>query len=120
MLDRVRLALTGCCIALVTLVALGQGVGSGASTAPTVKVFFGQGEQLVAATRPGSTVQDALAALVAGPTSAEKKQSFRSYVPAGTRVRSVTINGPVATVDLGWASCRGPRPTRRSRGSTRS
>ena len=40
-------------------------------TAPTVKVFFGQGEQLVAVQRPGATVQDALAALVAGPTAAE-------------------------------------------------
>jgi lipoprotein-anchoring transpeptidase ErfK/SrfK len=107
-LDRVRLAPAACCIALVTLVALGGGVGAGASTAPSVKVFFGQGEQLVAAARPGSTVQDALAALVAGPTSAEKKQSFRSYVPPGTRVRSVTINGPVATVDLGVGFLQGP------------
>jgi integral membrane sensor domain MASE1 len=116
MLDRVRLALAACCIAL----ALGGGVGAGASTAPTVKVFFGQGEQLVAAARPGSTVQDALAALVAAPTSAEKKQSFRSYVPqarASAASRSTARSRPSISA---WASCRDPRPTRRSRDWTRS
>jgi len=71
-------------------------------------VFFGQGEQLVAVSRPGATVQDALTALVAGPTSAEQKQAFRSYVPPATRVRSVTQNGPVATVDLGVGFLQGP------------
>ena len=76
-------------------------------TAPTVKVFFGQGEQLVAVQRPGATVGDTLAALVAGPTAAEAKQSFRSYVPADTRVRSVTVNGNVATVDLGVGFLKG-------------
>jgi len=97
------------CAALLALAALGSAVTAGASgTAPTVKVFFGQGEQLVAVSRPGATVQDALTALVAGPTSAEQKQAFRSYVPPATRVRSVTQNGPVATVDLGVGFLQGP------------
>ncbi len=97
------------CAALLALVALGTAVSAGAkATAPTVKVFFGQGEQLVAVSRPGATVQDALTALVAGPTSAEQQQTFRSYVPAGTRVRSVTQDGPIATVDLGVGFLQGP------------
>ena len=97
------------CAALLALVALGTAVSAGAkATAPTVKVFFGQGEQLVAVQRPGATVQDALTALVAGPTSAEQQQTFRSYVPAGTRVRSVTQDGHVATVDLGVGFLQGP------------
>lgn len=97
------------CAALLALIVLGTAVSASATgTAPTVKVFFGQGEQLVAVSRPGATVQDALTALVAGPTSAEQKQSFRSYVPAGTRVRSVTQTGAVATVDLGVGFLQGP------------
>jgi lipoprotein-anchoring transpeptidase ErfK/SrfK len=84
------------------------GAGASASgTAPTVKVFFGQGEQLIAVQRPGATVADALAALAAGPTAAETKKSFRSYVPPGTRVRSVAMNGSVATVDLGVEFLKG-------------
>jgi lipoprotein-anchoring transpeptidase ErfK/SrfK len=98
-----------CCAAGLALTAVLLTVVSAgaASSAPTVKVFFGQGEQLVAVTRPGSTAQDALAALVTGPTSAEKAQTFRTYVPAATRVRSVTLNGPVATVDLGVGFLQG-------------
>jgi N-acetylmuramoyl-L-alanine amidase len=72
-----------------------------ASTAGSVKVFFGQGDQLVARDRPGTTVQDALAALIAGPTTAERAGGTRSYVPPTTRIRSVAIAADVATVDLG-------------------
>ena len=99
------------CAALAIVVTLTTGITAGAAgtagRAPTVKVFFGQGEQLVAVQRPGATVQDALTALIAGPTPAETEAGFRTYVPAGTRVRSVTIDGDVATVDLGAGFLQG-------------
>ena len=63
-------------------------------------VFFLQGEQLRPVTRPGTTAADALRALIAGPTRAEVKSGFRTYVPAGTRVRSVSVANGIATVDL--------------------
>jgi lipoprotein-anchoring transpeptidase ErfK/SrfK len=105
---RHRTASVWCCAVVLAVAALATGLTAGATAAPTVKVFFGQGEQLAAVTRPGATVQDALAALVAGPTAAETKQSFRSYVPGGTPIRSVTVNGAVATVDLGVGFLQGP------------
>jgi len=96
------------CAALATAVCLATGISAGAArTAPTVKVYFGQGEQLTAVQRPGATVQDALTALIAGPTPAEQKSGFRSYVPAATRIRSVTVSGAIATVDLGAGFMKG-------------
>ncbi len=78
------------------------GVGTSRSAdAGTVKVFFGQGDQLVARPRPGATVEDALAALIAGPTSAERAGGMRTYVPPATRVRSVALDADIAVVDLG-------------------
>jgi lipoprotein-anchoring transpeptidase ErfK/SrfK len=107
-MSRIRLTGSLWCAALATAVSLATGITAGASrTAPTVKVFFGQGEQLTAVPRDGATVQDALTALVAGPTPAERKRGFRSYVPAGTRIRSVTVNGAIATVDLGTGFLQG-------------
>jgi lipoprotein-anchoring transpeptidase ErfK/SrfK len=94
--------------ALLVLVLLAAGATAGAAQAATsVKVFFGQGEQLVAVNRPGSTVDDALSALIAGPTKAETAKSFRTYVPPGTVVRSVTLTGDVVTVDLGEGFLKG-------------
>jgi lipoprotein-anchoring transpeptidase ErfK/SrfK len=69
--------------------------------AATGDVFFGQGEQLVAVTRPAATPQDAIVALLAGPSATEKTAGFRSYVPAGTPLRSLSVADGVATVDLG-------------------
>jgi spore germination protein GerM len=89
---------------------------AGESQAASVRVYFLQGEQLVAATRPGSTVKAAVTALLAGPTRAETGKQFRTYVPSGTRLRSVRFAGGVATVDLGegFAAGRGSPGTSRS------
>ena len=88
--------------ALLTLAAALAAVAA-PSAAPQarVAVFFLQGEQLVQVSRPGSTPADAVRRLVAGPTQTELKHGFRTYVPAGTPVRSVSITDGVATVDLG-------------------
>ena len=87
--------------ALLALVAAGAGAAAAAS--PKVSVYFLQGEQLTHVSRPGSTAADAVRQLVAGPTRAERRRGFRTYVPAGTPVNSVTVANGLATVDLGSA-----------------
>jgi sporulation and spore germination protein/L,D-transpeptidase-like protein/putative peptidoglycan binding protein len=76
-------------------------VGIAAAAGPAhVSVYFVQGEQLIPVNRPGSTALDAVRRLLAGPTRAEIKRGFRTYVPANTRVLSVTVADGLATVDL--------------------
>jgi hypothetical protein len=76
-------------------------LGAGAvPAAADVHVSFLQGEQTVQVARPGATVDDAVRALVAGPTAAERTQEIMTTVPAATVVRAVSVNGTVATVDL--------------------
>lgn len=87
--------------ALALVLGVGASVSSASATAPTVKVWFLQGEQVIAVDRPGSTAEDAIRALLAGPTVAEARRGLRTYVPAGTPLRSVTVENGVATVDLG-------------------
>ena len=81
---------------------LGQGSRAVATspTTSTVKVWFLQGEQLVPATRSGSTPEDAVQALLKGPTSAEYRLGYRTYIPAGTDLRTVTVANGLVTVDL--------------------
>ena len=86
---------------LTALTALAAGAPSAtAAGAPHVTVYFVQGEQLAPVSRPGTTALDAVRQLVAGPTGAERAGGFRTYVPADTRVRSVTVSGGLATVNL--------------------
>jgi peptidoglycan hydrolase-like protein with peptidoglycan-binding domain len=76
---------------------------SSAPAAPTrLDVHFTRGEQLVAVHRPGTStpLASALGALVAGPTQAERAQGFSTEIPAGTKLRGVTLRGGVASVDL--------------------
>jgi len=73
---------------------------SASAASAHVSVYFVQGEQLAPVTRPGTTALDAVRRLVAGPTRAELRRGFRTYVPASTRVHSVTVARGTATVDL--------------------
>jgi lipoprotein-anchoring transpeptidase ErfK/SrfK len=66
-----------------------------------VRVSLVQGEQNVTVTRPGDGLQAAMAALLAGPTPAERARQIRTYIPPRTPLRSVSQTGGVATVDLG-------------------
>jgi hypothetical protein len=86
-------------LALVFLLATAG--PAAAAPAGQVDVAFLQGEQVVTITRPGTTADQAVRALVAGPTAAEKREKLTSTVPRKTAVRSVTVAGGVATVDLG-------------------
>ena len=81
----------------VTLTTVGQVAATGEVR---VSVYFVQGEQLVPVTRPGRSALDAVSELVAGPTRAEYRRGFRTYIPAATHVRRLTIAGGIATVDL--------------------
>ena len=76
------------------------GVTSATSAPARVSVYFLRGEQLASVPRAGSTPLDAMRQLIAGPTPAERRQGFRTYLPAGTRVLSVRVANGVATVDL--------------------
>lgn len=72
-----------------------------AQPAQTVRVAFLQGEQLARVKRPGTTPRDAIRALLAGPTVAERKQGFRTYLPEGTKLRGLHVSPSVATVNFG-------------------
>ena len=67
----------------------------------SVNVSFLKGEQLVVASRRGSGVEAAVEKLLAGPTAAETKKGIRSQLPAGVRVKSLTVEHGVASIDLG-------------------
>ena len=73
-----------------------------------VQVAFLQGEQVRYVDRPGATASDAVGALIAGPTAAERAREITSTVPSGTTVAAVTVDAAgVATVDLGRRFPRG-------------
>ena len=82
---------------VAALVALAAGP---ALASADVQIQLLQGEQTVPVKRPGSTLQEAVAALVAGPTRAETRRGFRTYVPPTTVVRSITQVGSVVVIDL--------------------
>ena len=92
-----RPALRAALLAGAAVVAL---AAAGPASA-TVKVFFPRGEQVVAVDRPGTTAQDAVTALLRGPTAGERRKGFRTYIPRGTAARSVTSASGRVTVDFG-------------------
>jgi hypothetical protein len=86
-------------LAVILAVTLQPQASAGTSVS-VVRVGFLQGEQLVQVRRPGRTAEDAIRALLAGPTRKETIVGFRTYVPAQTRLHSLTIDSGLATVDL--------------------
>jgi lipoprotein-anchoring transpeptidase ErfK/SrfK len=96
--------------AVAALLVAGTAARSAAARdRPHVHVFFVQGEQLSPVLRPGGTARHAVRQLIAGPTRAERHRGFRTYVPAATRLRSVSVAKRLATVDLDHAFVKGPR-----------
>jgi L,D-transpeptidase-like protein/putative peptidoglycan binding protein/sporulation and spore germination protein len=65
-----------------------------------VQVFFLQGEQLVAVTRPGTSTADAVRQLLAGPRRTDAARGIRTYVPKGTALRRLNVTGGLATIDV--------------------
>ncbi len=85
-------------VALIGLVAAAP--SSAAPAQGRVAVFFLQGEQLLRVTRPGSSISDAVRQLIAGPTAQEAARQIRTYVPDGTSIGGVSVDGKLVTVDL--------------------
>jgi L,D-transpeptidase catalytic domain/Sporulation and spore germination/Putative peptidoglycan binding domain len=73
----------------------------------TLRVYFLQGEQAVAAERPGATPAEAVAALLAGPSRDEQGRRIVSELPAGLHLRGLESADGVATVDFGSAFADG-------------
>jgi Sporulation and spore germination/L,D-transpeptidase catalytic domain/Putative peptidoglycan binding domain len=69
----------------------------------TVAVSFLRGEQLVKVQRPGQTPADAVRELTSGLTRTEARAGFRTYLPPSTRLRSLTVNNRLATINLSTA-----------------
>jgi lipoprotein-anchoring transpeptidase ErfK/SrfK len=91
----VRLAVAAGALLLVLL-----GSSAAAADASAVEVWFLKGEQMSPTSRPGTTVREAVRALLRGPTAAEKRAGVETYVPATVKLRSVTVANGLATVDL--------------------
>jgi N-acetylmuramoyl-L-alanine amidase len=114
LLDRGARLLCASALALV-LAALFAGARSHAAPAGTIRVAFLRGEQLAQVPRSGATPADALRALIAGPTTAERARGFRTYITPGTRVRRIDVAGSLATVDLTSPFLAGPAERRTAR-----
>lgn len=93
---------------IAALLAAGTAARSTAAPSrPHVHVYFVQGEQLRPVVRPGRTARTAVRQLLAGPTRSERHHGFRTYVPAATRLRRVSVADKLATVDLSHAFVKG-------------
>lgn len=81
--------------------------GPSTTTAPAggevVRVWFLSGEHLTPAYRPGRSDEDALTGLLDGPVASDARAGVTptTAVPEGTPLRSVSVSGDTATVDLG-------------------
>jgi hypothetical protein len=98
------------------VVVLTGSIGAAASAGEAsarVSVYFAQGEQLIAVTRPGTSRADAVRQLVAGPTVAEARRGIRTYIPRTTRIRRVSLANGLATVDLSGRFTTGEAADRR-------
>ena len=74
--------------------------GSTSAAKPGLSVYFLRGEQVAPVTRSGTTAREAVRALLHGPTRAERERGFRTYVPRGIQIRSLSVARGIATVDL--------------------
>jgi lipoprotein-anchoring transpeptidase ErfK/SrfK len=88
-------------LATVFAVAL-TACAAGAATPSRSEIYLLQGEGLKSVARQLSsrTVTAAIASLLQGPTAAESKSDVRTQIPTATKLRSASVKGGVATVDL--------------------
>ncbi len=93
--ERLAVAAVALVAALAAVIPVAAAPGRG-----HVRVYFVRGEQLASVSRPGSTAAEAVRALVAGPTAAERGRDYRTYIPRSTRVLRVVVTHGVAIVDL--------------------
>jgi hypothetical protein len=94
-------AVTLAMVALAAVLAFAEPASTASTKERTISIFFLRGEQLAGVPRQGSGVRLAVRKLIAGPARVEVRTGFRTYVPSGTAIHSVTVAGGLATVDLG-------------------
>ena len=113
----VRCAGVGLSVLMVAFILYSSqsAVTGAAHAADSVPVAFLQGEQLAVVTRAGSSPTEAVRALLAGPTVAERRRGFRTYLAAGTRLHRIGVSGSLATVDLNPAFAAGTAERRAAR-----
>jgi len=69
--------------------------------AKPVKLYFLQAERLTSVTRDlGDGATPAIQALLAGPTTAERKAGYGTVIPSGVTLTSVNVDDDKATVEL--------------------
>ena len=102
--------------ATTTTVAAPSSTAPPTTPAPTVHTFVRSWlllrERLVPVHRAGETLEDAVSALLGGPNDEDlesilEPESLTTDVPSGTLLRSVSIHGGVATIDLSEAFASG-------------
>ena len=72
-----------------------------AAQAATVKVYFTRGEQLVAARRTAAEgIEPAIRALLAGPTTAERKTGMGTTIPSTVTLVSAQVDGEKVTLNF--------------------
>ena len=74
-------------------------VDGGSTLVPVERLVRGRGAVVI--------LRGALEALLAGPTTEERARGLRSEIPAGTRLRDLTVREGVATIDLSEAVATG-------------
>ena len=100
------LARIGGVVAALALVVspIAGAVASNTTRATPVTVYLARSTHVAPVRRlvatNGAPARAALAALLRGPTATEKLGGYATAIPAGTALRSVTIAGGLATVDL--------------------
>jgi hypothetical protein len=88
---------------VTAVAATSSGTGLWLAGRGTVPIYLVRGEKVGAATRDvrgADPLKTVVADLLAGPTATERAAGLGTAIPTGTTVRSVSVAGKVATVDL--------------------
>ena len=75
-----------------------------------VRVWFTTDAAPVPVVRDGTTIENAVVALLQGPTAIERRQGIRSAVPRTTPLNSVSVSRRIVTVDFGARFAAGSNP----------
>lgn len=98
------LLLVACTVAAAKSTSWPRPAAVRAAPTRTVSLYFLRGEKLGVAhervARSAAPVAAALGLLVRGPSATERAAGLASQIPAGSRLRGVTLAGGVASVDL--------------------
>jgi Immunoglobulin-like domain of bacterial spore germination/Sporulation and spore germination len=97
-----------CSLAALLLVATLAGASGTTAASVTgatpLTVYLVRGMHVTPVRRPvvtnGAPARAALAALLRGPTAAERSRGYSTAIPGGTALHGVTVDGGLATVDV--------------------